>query len=284
MGLVRSGPMMIEQDLHQRAFAALMTADPAAKSDAVAALRKDRRRGLLPLSMSRSGPVLQVDDPGRPSRPELVVHTAMPRRKPGSPGGHAALLHAIAHIEFNAINLALDCVYRFRGLPDDFYDGWLQVAAEEAYHYGLVADRLAALGHAYGDFPAHRGLWDMAVKTADDPLVRMALVPRVLEARGLDATPPIVAALKRIGDEATITVLDIILRDEIGHVALGDRWFRHFCAQRGLDPEASYLSLMREFDAPWPPRPLNVEARRKAGFSSAEIARLEAGKRAPEGV
>lgn len=281
MGLVRSAPMMPDEDLHQRALKALMIADPADKSAAVSALCADRRQGALPTPASSLAPVRQVDDPGRPPRPELVVHTSMPRRKPGSPGGHAALLHAIAHIEFNAINLALDCVYRFHGLPDDFYDGWLQVAAEEAYHYGLVVDRLAALGHAYGDFPAHRGLWDMAVKTAGDPLVRMALVPRVLEARGLDATPPIVAALRRIGDEATIAVLDIILRDEIGHVALGDRWFRHFCGQRGLEPEATYLSLMREFDAPWPPRPLNVEARQRAGFSSAEIACLEAGKPRP---
>lgn len=266
-------------DLHARAYRALMCGEPADKVAAVASLCNDRAAGHVPVPVTSTCPVLAVEDAGRPVRPELIPHTAVPRRKSGSPEGHAALLHAIAHIEFNAINLALDCVYRFRGLPDDYYDGWLQVAQEEAYHFGLVSGRLAELGYGYGDFPAHRGLWDMAVKTAADPLARMALVPRVLEARGLDATPPIVANLRRIGDEASIAVLDIILRDEIGHVALGDRWFRHFCAERGLEPEATYLALMAEFDAPWPPRPLNVEARRRAGFSAAEIARLEAGRR-----
>lgn len=256
-----------------------MTCAPATKAAQVSALLSDWRVGRLTLlPAGEVSPVLI--DPGRPSRPELVPHTTLPRRRPGSPEGHASLLHAIAHIEFNAINLALDCVQRFPGLPADYYEGWLTVAAEEAYHFSLVEARLGDLGYAYGDFQAHNGLWEMAIKTADDPLARMALVPRVLEARGLDATPPIVAALRRIGDDATISVLDIILRDEIGHVALGDRWFRYFCAGRGLEPEATYLDLMTRFDAPWPPRPLNAEARRRAGFSADEIARLEAGKAA----
>lgn len=267
------------EDLYARAYRALMCCSPSDKADLVAQLCRDWAQGLLTIPVDDGAcPVLPVPDAGRPPLPELIEHTAVPRRKPASAEGLAALLHAIAHIEFNAINLALDCVYRFRGLPRDFYAGWLQVAAEEAYHFGLVTARLRAVGFAYGDFPAHRGLWDMAVKTADDPLARMALVPRVLEARGLDATPPIVAKLRQVGDEATIGVLDIILRDEIGHVALGDRWFRHFCAKRGVEPEATYLSLMTEFDAPWPPRPLNVEARLSAGFSADEIARLEAGR------
>ncbi len=270
--------MTHDDDLHARAWRALMNPAPDEKSALTHRLHDDWCAGWIGVPQASPVSVLAVDDPGRPERPELIAHTSVPRRKPNTPEGHAALLHAIAHIEFNAINLALDCVYRFRDLPADFYGGWLQVAAEEAYHFGLVCERLAALGHAYGDFPAHRGLWDMAVKTADDPLARMALVPRVLEARGLDATPPIVAGLRRIGDEATIGVLDIILRDEIGHVALGDRWFRHFCAERGLDPEPTYLALMTDFDAPWPPKPLNVEARRKAGFSDAEITRLEGGR------
>lgn len=269
---------MNDEDLHARAFRALMVQSPDEKCAFAQRLWGDWKAGLLVAGAATETPVVPVEDAGRPPRPELIAHTALRSRKPGTPEGHAALLHAIAHIEFNAINLALDCVYRFRGLPDEFYGGWLQVAAEEAYHFGLVCDRLTAVGYAYGDFPAHRGLWDMAVKTAHDPLARMALVPRVLEARGLDATPPIVAALRRIGDSETIAVLDIILRDEIGHVALGDRWFRHFCAERGLEPEATYLSLMVDYAAPWPPKPLNVEARRKAGFSEGEIARLEGGK------
>lgn len=270
--------LLMPETLYGRTYTALMTADPAAKAAQVAALVADWQAGRLPAGNGRDAPALAVPDAGRPMRPELLPHTDLPRRKPTTPEGHAALLHAIAHIEFNAINLALDCVYRFRSLPDEFYAGWLQVAAEEADHFARVCTRLAALGHAYGDFPAHRGLWDMAVKTAEDPLARMALVPRVLEARGLDATPPIVAALRRIGDADSIAVLDIILRDEVGHVALGDRWFRHLCAERGLEPEPTYLALMADFDAPWPPGPLNVEARRRAGFSAAEIARLEAGR------
>ncbi|MDD3352728.1 ferritin-like domain-containing protein [Zoogloea sp.] len=270
--------MMLQDDLHARAYAALMAPDPVTKCRLASTLQADWLDSERTPPRCSATPVLPVPDAGRPERPELLPHTDLPRRKPGAPGGHAALLHAIAHIEFNAINLALDCIYRYRELPADYYTGWLQVAVEEAYHFGLISDRLADLGHAYGDFPAHRGLWDMAVKTAEDPLIRMALVPRVLEARGLDATPPIVASLRRIGDQASIGVLDIILRDEIGHVALGDRWFRYFCAQRGLEPEATYLELMEAFDAPWPPRPLNAEARRQAGFSEAEIARLEAGK------
>ena len=277
--LLPSRPMWEDQeDLYVRAYQALMCGAPAEKKALVTRLGEDWRGGLFDVSGASVCPVLPVDDPGRPARPELVAHTAVPRRKPGAPEGRAALLHAIAHIEFNAINLALDCVYRFRGLPAGYYAGWLQVAEEEAYHFGLVTERLKEAGFRYGDFPAHRGLWDMAVKTANDPLARMALVPRVLEARGLDATPPIVASLRRLGDEATISVLDIILRDEIGHVALGDRWFRHFCSERALEPEATYLALMAEFDAPWPPKPLNVDARRRAGFSAGEIARLEAGR------
>ena len=264
-----------QDDLHARAWRALMNPVPADKAAFTRQLFDDWIAGRVPVPDASLCPVLAVDDPGRPVRPELIAHTSVVRRKPGSPEGRSALLHAIAHIEFNAINLALDCVYRFRCLPAEFYADWLKVAAEEAYHFGLVSERLGDSGFVYGDFPAHRGLWDMAVKTAADPLARMALVPRVLEARGLDATPPIIASLRRIGDEATIAVLDIILRDEIGHVAVGDRWFRHFCAGRGLEPEATYLALMAEFDAPWPPKPLNVEARLEAGFSAGEIARLE---------
>lgn len=265
-------------DLHQRAYAVLMLSDVPAKLTGTEQLWQEWQSGELCLPARHASPAMPVPDAGRPERPELLAHTALPRRSPASREGHAVLLHAIAHIEFNAINLALDCVHRYGGLPKDFYTGWLQVAVEEAYHFGLVCGRLAALGYAYGDFPAHRGLWDMAVKTAADPLARMALVPRLLEARGLDATPPIVAKLKAVGDRESVAVLDVILRDEIGHVALGDRWFRFFCAQRGLEPEATYMALMRDFDAPWPPRPLNVTARREAGFTATEIALLEAGK------
>ena len=162
----------------------------------------------------------------------------------------------------------------FPGLPEAFYRDWLQVAAEEAHHFTLLRDHLRSLGHDYGDFPAHASLWDMAEKTEDDVLVRMALVPRLLEARGLDATPPIQRKLEAAGDHDSARVLDIILRDEIGHVGLGDRWFRHLCAERDLEPEVTYRRLLNEFHAPWPQAPMNEAARLAAGFSPWELASL----------
>jgi uncharacterized ferritin-like protein (DUF455 family) len=266
----------VPASLHEAAHDALMVCDPAHKCARVAALAAGVEAGALRAGLGDAP--RPIGEPGRPVRPELVAPETVPDRRLSASDGHAALLHAIAHIEFNAINLALDCAYRFRDLPEDFYSGWVRVAAEEALHFRLVCERLAAQGAAYGDFPAHNGLWEMTVKTAHDPLTRMALVPRVLEARGLDATPPIMKKLRRIGDAATLEVLDIILRDEIGHVALGDRWFRYFCVQRGLDPEPCYLALMEEFDAPWPRAPLNRPARAQAGFSPEELDRLEGPK------
>lgn len=211
---------------------------------------------------------------GRPARPEIVPPKAVPQRSPTTPEGRARLLHAIVHIEFTAINLALDHAARFRGLPQAYYADWIGVAAEEAAHFSLLRKRLASYGHDYGDFPAHAGLWEMAEKTAADPLARMALVPRLLEARGLDATPPIQRRLAENGDEASARALDIILRDEIGHVGLGDRWFREFCGQRGVDPENAYRELLIAYKAPRPPTPMNEAARLQAGFSAAELAAL----------
>lgn len=211
---------------------------------------------------------------GRPARPELVHHRQVPQRSARSPEGRARLLHAIVHIEFTAINLALDHAARFHGLPRAYYQDWIDVAAEEAEHFLLLRERLTSLGHDYGDFPAHASLWDMAEKTAHDPLARMALVPRLLEARGLDATPPIQQRLEEAGDHASARALDIILRDEIGHVGLGDRWFRELCAERGCDPEITYRDLLTAFDAPWPQAPMNREARLAAGFTADELSAL----------
>lgn len=259
--------------VESEALAALMIADPAQKSVAVRALRAAWIAGELPRAGKAivSGPVLE---PGRPVRPQMVSPDAVPRRSPGSREGYAALLHAVAHIEFNAINLALDCAARFWERPDAFIDDWLRVAEEEAYHFGLVCERLAAAGFAYGDFPAHNGLWDMCCDTAHDFLARMALVPRLLEARGLDATPPMIEKLLKSGDADTVAVLHIILRDEIGHVAIGDRWFRLACAERGLEPEAAYREQIIRFDAPWPKPPFNTAARLDAGFTQAELDQL----------
>ena len=264
------------------ARSALCEPDPARKCALTSKLADTvKARHLLP---DRDAPPPAPEtDAGRPPRPLLVEPAAVPNRRISGVEGHAALLHAIAHIEFNAINLALDCAYRFRGLPDAFYTGWVEVAAEEAHHFSLLRARLNDLGRDYGDFPAHNGLWEMAVKTAHDPLPRMALVPRVLEARGLDATPPIMRKLHAVGDADTLAILEIILRDEVRHVALGDRWFRHFCAQRGVDAEATYLALIDDLDAPWPRPPLNLAARRAAGFGEHELQVLSRPRRAPSG-
>jgi uncharacterized ferritin-like protein (DUF455 family) len=206
-----------------------------------------------------------------------VAPSGLPRRSVHTPEGHAALLHAVAHIEFNAINLALDAVWRFSGLPEAFYRQWLQVAAEEALHFTLLTDHLATLGRAYGDFDAHDGLWTMARKTAHDPLARMALVPRTLEARGLDATPPMQDKLRAAGDTAAVEILDIILRDEIGHVAVGNRWFAWLCARDGVEPLATFERLRQDHGAPRLKPPFNLAARRRAGFTPEELLALEQG-------
>lgn len=212
--------------------------------------------------------------PGRPARPELAPRAHARQRSVRSPLGRAILLHSLAHIEFNAINLALDAIWRYSGQADDFYRDWLRVAREEAYHFSLLNDHLATLGHAYGDFPAHNGLWEMAEKTRGDLLARLALVPRTLEARGLDASPLIRAKLADAGDEAGAAILDIILRDEIGHVAIGNRWFRAGCDARGLDPVACYADMARRYGAPPLRGPFNMQARREAGFEEAELEAL----------
>ena len=212
--------------------------------------------------------------PGRPARPALVPHTEIKQRSIKSPDGLAALMHALAHIEFNAMNLAADLTWRFAGMPGQFYRDWAKVAREEAHHFGLLSDRLVELGHAYGDFPAHNALWDMAEKTKHDLLARIALVPRTLEARGLDASPPIRNKLVSVGDKRGAEILDIILRDEIGHVAIGNHWYGQLCAQRGLDPVATYAALAEEHGAPRLRGPFNLEARRAAGFSEEELLRL----------
>ncbi|MFL9896769.1 ferritin-like domain-containing protein [Paraburkholderia fungorum] len=255
------------------ALAALREIDPATKSAAARALYAAALDGSLacPADLELAEP---ADLPGRPARPELVDPRNLKRRSMQSPEGRAVLLHALAHIEFNAINLALDAVWRFAGMPAAFYTDWLKVAAEEAHHFSLLVARLAEFGHVYGDFPAHDGLWDMCERTRGDVLARMALVPRTLEARGLDASPPIRERLQQAGDHASAAILDVILRDEIGHVLIGNRWFRQLCEEGGLDPHATYTRLADQYHAPKLRGPFNFEARRDAGFDEAELAAL----------
>ncbi len=214
------------------------------------------------------------DQPGRPARPLLVAPDRVPKRKFGSPVGRAALLHAVAHIEANAIDLALDVVWRFAGMPAAFYLDWIKVAGEEALHFGLLQSHLISLGHTYGEFAAHDGLWEMAYRTRHDVLARLALVPRTLEARGLDASPPMRARLSAAGDEAGALILDRILADEIGHVAIGNHWYRWLCAGRGCAVESTYHALAAQYHAPRLKGPFNISARRAAGFSEAELAEL----------
>ena len=217
--------------------------------------------------------------PGSPPQPELRSHLNVPKRSPFTPEGLAALLHAVTHIEFNAINLALDAIWRFGGMPRAYYLDWLQVAAEEAHHFSLLRAHLQSMGYDYGDFPAHTGLWDMTEKTTGDVLARMALVPRTLEARGLDATPPMQAKLRKVGTPdalRAVDILELILRDEIGHVAIGNYWYRYLCTQRKLDPVPTYTMLATQYGAPRVKGPLNLEARRRAGFDAQELALLTA--------
>lgn len=209
--------------------------------------------------------------PGRAAQPLLLPHTQLKAKSMATPEGRAMLVHAIAHIELNAIDLALDVVWRFAGMPEAFYTDWVRIAQEEAKHFGLLRQHLVDMGFDYGDFPAHNSLWDMAERTQDDLLARIGLVPRTLEARGLDASPGVKNKLVSAGDHRAGEILDIILHDEIGHVAAGNRWFRHLCAERGLDPVHSYAQLMARYDAPKLRPPFNMAARRLAGFEQAEL-------------
>jgi len=271
-------------ELRMAALKALQVCDPAAKAAAALALHPQHHAGLMDdeagllCTQADLQSELPADSslPGRTARPELVNPRLLKPRSPFTNEGRAALLHAVAHIELNAINLALDAVWRFAGMPPAYYRDWLRVAAEEALHFTLLNEYLATLGHHYGDWPAHDGLWAMTARTAGDITARMALVPRTLEARGLDATPPMQARLRQAGDERAVEILDVILRDEIGHVAIGNTWYRWLCARQGLDPVAHYAVLAVQYGAPRLRGPFNLEARSAAGFTAAEIAALGA--------
>ncbi|MEL6711375.1 MAG: ferritin-like domain-containing protein [Pseudomonadota bacterium] len=263
--------MTTTHNAHQAAQTCLLCADVADKVTLAQQLWHDWQADQLvvceiPLTLS-----LQA---GQPQRPALVPPNQLVRRRLRSRTGQAALIHAVAHIEFNAINLACDAASRFQGLPAAYYADWVRVAAEEAKHFALLQARLHELGYTYGDFPAHNGLWELAQQTADNFVQRMALVPRVMEARGLDVTPGMMERFHQIGDTATAEVLAVILQDEIGHVAVGTRWFQYACAQHGLDPEAHYLHLLSTEFRHLIRGPLHTEARLEAGFSPYEIDQL----------
>ena len=260
-------------ELRQAALFWLAERDAVRKAEGVRLLAQAWSSGKIRLD-THAASIAQEPIPGKPDKPELVSPLSVKRRAMNTPEGRAILIHALAHIEFNAINLALDAIWRFAGMPRDYYADWLQVADEEALHFSLLTGHLQDQGYAYGDFPAHNSLWEMAAKTQHDILARIALVPRTMEARGLDATPQVRAKLAQAGDIAAAAILDIILRDEIGHVAIGNRWYGWLCEQRGLEPVATYTRLAAEYQAPVMRGPFNLEARRAAGFSESELAAL----------
>jgi uncharacterized ferritin-like protein (DUF455 family) len=256
-------------ELRQRALEAFCLAQPDIKVEAVQAIASGAQCSVdCQVKLIHQGP------PGRPTQPDLVHPQQVPKRSPYTAQGHCALIHSIAHIEFNAIDLALDAIWRFTEMPIGYYRDWLRVAQEEARHFLLLREHLQRQGHDYGDFVAHDGLWTMCNNTRHDVTARMALVPRTLEARGLDATPIIQVKLRKVGTpralEAT-SILDVILADEVGHVAIGNHWFHWLCERDGHDPEVFYAQAAAQHGAPRLRPPFNLEARRRAGFSQAEI-------------
>lgn len=251
----------------------LAAADPDSKVVLTQHYAATFARGELTIPADAPAPE-PIRMPGRPAKPALVHPRELPRRGFGSDEGRAAFIHAVAHIEFNAIDLAWDAVYRFRDMPDAYYADWVSVANDEARHFAMLRKRLGDFGRDYGDFDAHNGLWEMAEKTAHDGLARMALVPRVLEARGLDVTPGMIVKLRALGDDATVAILETILREEVAHVAAGSRWYRWHCKRAGVDPRARFRELLREHAGGVLHGPFNMEARLAAGFDEDELSAL----------
>jgi uncharacterized ferritin-like protein (DUF455 family) len=258
-------------NLYQETYNCLMQANIVEKISCVDQLYTSWKLGKLDRDNYANDEAAKIDIPGRPDKPELIPASQLKQRKLGSELGRATLIHAIAHIEFNAINLALDAVYHFRDMPDKYYTDWLKVAYEESYHFSLLNARLEKMGCHYGDFPAHNGLWEMVLKTDHDVMIRMALVPRVLEARGLDVTPGMMERLAKAGDNETVDILKIILRDEIGHVGIGSHWFKYCCELRDLSPEKIFRELLVEYMGGALRGPFYMEGRLQAGFTQKEM-------------
>ena len=259
-------------NLFEQALYCLLLKSPYKKVQSTLSLQKRFLLGKLQLQPQSAVKSLPV--PGRPQKPELVAPGDVPRRNFSSLKGRLSLVHAIAHIEFNAINLALDAVYRFQHMPEQYYSDWCRVAAEEAQHFTMLSDYLVEHGMAYGDLTAHNGLWEMAVKTDFDVMTRMALVPRVLEARGLDVTPGMIEKLKPTGDTQLIAILQKIFDDEIGHVKIGSYWYKTLCEERNLEPQQTFLELIEKHMQGARFGPFDTEARLQAGFSHDEMQSL----------
>ena len=263
-----------KDNVYQRALQCLLEDDILKKCEQTHQLYQKLKSGELNSTPS-SIKVIKIEIPGRPQKPDLIDGKKVPRRGFGRVEGRAALFHALAHIEFNAINLALDAIYRFQDMPKEYVLDWAKVASEEAYHFQLIADRLKDFNMNYGDLPAHNGLWDMAVRTDFDVMVRMALVPRVLEARGLDVAPKMIEKLKQLNDMPSANILSIIYKDEIGHVKIGNHWYLYCCEQRQIDSKSTFVDLIKRYTHGFLRGPFNYEARAEAGFTPFELQALE---------
>jgi uncharacterized ferritin-like protein (DUF455 family) len=262
-------------ELRQTALEILVLTDAQIKVSRVFGLFEDYQRQLVGLNLSVTFSSQDLELPGRPEKPELIPPLQVPKRRMDSPEGRASLLHSLAHIEFNAMNLALDAIWRFPDMPKQYYEDWLKVAKEESYHFTLVNEYIQTLGFKYGDFPAHNSLWEMVERTTDSVIARMALVPRTMEARGLDAVPGIRDRFKQIKDAKAVEILEIILHDEIGHVFIGNRWFNYLCGNSGVSPITTYRELAKKYQAPTLRGPFNLVARQQAGFTLEELDLLE---------
>lgn len=264
---------MLSNNLFLLLESVLSEQDLVKKLDKVKDIYEKLNEGSLDLSEIKN--IKSFKDVGRPEYPKLVPPKEVKPRKLNSNEGIAAFLHAIAHIEFNAVNLACDAAYRFQDMPFSYYKDWLQVASEEVKHFGLLNDYLRELGYKYGDFVAHNSLWELAYHTKEDVLIRMGLVPRVMEARGLDVTPSIIKKFEQIGDKRAVEILSIILREEVGHVKIGNYWYHYLCQTRGLNPIETFKSLLDKYlTSPLRP-PFSFELRKLAGFTEEELNFLE---------
>lgn len=260
-------------DVYSQSLQALICCDVEKKIEKIRVLHQ--RLGESEFATATELRASKITEPGRPTLPMYVHPSEVKRRRLGSIAGRVALIHAIAHIEFNAMNLALDAAYRFRNMPCDYYRDWLRVASEEATHFELLSVRLNELSSCYGALPVHGGMWAMAVETDYDVMVRMALVPRVLEARGLDVTPPMLEKLSAVNDVKTVAILNRILEEEVEHVRIGNRWFGVECQQRGLSTDETFKLLLHKHGKAALRGPFNKPARLKAGFSEAELEELD---------
>ena len=262
-------------ELRETALAILANTDPQSKVAQLFGLFNDHLTQRVAINLSVNFDSQNLHLPGRPNKPDLIAPKFVPKRKMDTVEGRAILWHSLAHIEFNAMNLALDAIWRFPNMPKTYYEDWLKVAKEESYHFSLINTHLQSFGFGYGDFPAHNSLWEMVERTSDSVIARMALVPRTMEARGLDAVPEIRDRFKQIQDERAVEILEIILHDEIGHVLVGNRWFNFLCANENLSPITTYRELAKKYRAPTLRGPFNFDAREKAGFTSEELELLE---------